>query len=234
MQGAELQQYDEPAPTAMSAWLKRIVVAIAIAILLAGLGYAVKALFSGSGPQKKAITTIKLLPDTPPPPPPPPKEPPKEQPKDQPKEIKEVPQPKPEQTPPAEVLKMEGAAGDGPSPFAAGAVSKEYTDGNVGTKIGGNGPSQASIVYANKAFNKLQEAINNEKDLSSAQYKVVVFLWVDKDGVVEKIDLRRGSGNADTDQLLKRALTALKSMGSAPPEGMPSPIKIEMTSKSSS
>ena len=38
---------------------------------------------------------------------------------------------------PAEALKMEGAAGDGPSPFQAGTVTNEYQGG---TTIGGKDP----------------------------------------------------------------------------------------------
>ena len=104
-------------------WLKRLAMAALVMALLAGIGYGIKKMMSGGAPHKKQITTIKLLPDTPPPPPPPPpKEPPKEQPKEQPKEAPKAPEPKPAETPPAENLKMEGPAGDGPSPFAAGAV----------------------------------------------------------------------------------------------------------------
>lgn len=217
-----------------STLVRNLIIGIVILAILGGVGYGIKKLLSTkSGPKKNSVTTVKILPDTPPPPPPPPpKEPPKEQPKDQPKEVKEVPQPKPDPAPPAEALKMEGAAGDGPSPFGAGAVSNDYKGGEVATKIGGNGPSQASIFYANKTFNRLQEAINNEKDLTTAQYRVVVYVWVDKDGTIQKIELKRGSGNADTDKLLRSALENIKSMNSPPPPDLPNPIKVEMVSKS--
>ena len=71
-------------------WLKRIAIGLIALLMLGGIGYGIKSLMSGTGEQKaKPKTTIKLIPDTPPPPPPPPpKEPPKEQPKEQPKEIK--------------------------------------------------------------------------------------------------------------------------------------------------
>ena len=84
-----------------SLWLKRAALILAAILVLAGLFYLGKALMSGGSTHKKAVTTVKLLPDTPPPPPPPPpKEPPKEQPKEV-KEVKEIQQPKQEQTPPA-------------------------------------------------------------------------------------------------------------------------------------
>ena len=79
-----------------SVWLKRVALILVAVLVLAGLFYLGKALMSGGSTHKKAVTTVKLLPDTPPPPPPPP---PKEPPKDQPKAVKEgkeVQQPKPD------------------------------------------------------------------------------------------------------------------------------------------
>ena len=110
--------YDDESESKASIWLKRALVALVAIGVLVGIGYGIKSLMSGGAPQKKQVTTIKLIPDTPPPPPPPPKEPPKEQPKpDAPKEVK-IEQPKPAETPPAEQIKMEGPAGDAPSAFA--------------------------------------------------------------------------------------------------------------------
>src|SRR5450830_1985255 len=171
MQDAEMHiEDDEQTPTAAAIWLKRIAIIVIAMLVLGLLGYMLKSLLSGGSSHKKAITTIKLLPDTPPPPPPPPKEPPKEQPKDQPKEVKEVPQPKPEQTPPAEVLKMEGAAGDGPSPFAAGAVNNEYQGGEVGTTIGGKKSMSAFAWYTGQVKSRIEDALAAEKGLSGAKY----------------------------------------------------------------
>jgi len=233
MQDAEYQQYDEPVPSATSVWIKRLVITLLIVVVLAGLGYAVKALFSGGGAQKKAITTIKLLPDTPPPPPPPPpKEPPKEQPKDQPKEIKEVPQPKPEQTPPAEVLKMEGAAGDGPSPFAAGAVSNEYAGGDVGTKIGGSASKYQFAWYTNLIKNQIEDALAKDKTLANGTYKIVVKIWIAANGRIQKYELTNPSGDATTDNSIKKALDAMPPLSDVPPGDMPQPVKLKITARS--
>jgi hypothetical protein len=153
-------------PSSGSIWLKRVALVLAGVLVLAGLFYLGKALMSGGSTHKKAVTTVKLLPDTPPPPPPqPPKEPPKEQPKEV-KEMKEIQQPKPDPSPPAEVLKMEGAAGDGPSPFAAGAVNSEYKGGDVGTKIGGRKGLAAFAWFTGQVKVKVEEALAADKDLS--------------------------------------------------------------------
>lgn len=232
MQDAEMHiEDDEQTPTAAAIWLKRIAIIVIALMVLGLLGYMLKSLLSGGSSHKKAITTIKLLPDTPPPPPPPPKEPPKEQPKDQPKEVKEVPQPKPEQTPPAEVLKMEGAAGDGPSPFAAGAVKDEYKGGEVGTKIGGKKGMGAYAWYTGQVKAGIEEALAADKELSTAQYRLVVFLWIGRDGRIERAELQGTSNNTKTDELIKKVLTAKAAAVEAPPEDMPQPVKLRITSK---
>ncbi|MFA6179400.1 MAG: TonB C-terminal domain-containing protein [Candidatus Methylopumilus sp.] len=231
MQSTDMPQFDEQEPSVAATWLKRIAIAVVIIIVIGALGYALKALMSGGGPQKKAITTIKLLPDTPPPPPPPPKEPPKEQPKDQPKEVKEVPQPKPEQTPPAEVLKMEGAAGDSPSPFQAGTVSNEYTGGEVGTKIGG-GPSKYQFAwYTNLIKNQIEDALAKDKALANGTYKIVVKLWIASTGRIQKYELAGSSGDAATDVLIKKALDEMPPLSDVPPGDMPQPVKLRITAR---
>jgi hypothetical protein len=232
MHNVDINHDDEQEPRAKAIWVKRVAIVLVVIIVLASLGYMVKGLFSGSSTGKKAVTTIKLLPDTPPPPPPPPKEPPKEVPKDQPKEVKEVPQPKPEQTPPAEVLKMEGAAGDGPSPFAAGTVNNEYKGGDVGTKIGG-GPSKYQFAwYTDLIKNKIEDAMAKDKVLANSAYKVVVKIWIASSGRIERYELVGTSGDSEKDMLLKKALDGMPPLLDSPPNDMPQPVKLRVTARS--
>lgn len=226
------QDEDEPRPSTMVVWLKRIAIIVALATVIGLLGYMMKSLFSGSAPHKKAVTTIKLLPDTPPPPPPPPKEPPKEQPKDQPKEVKEVPQPKPEETPPAEVLKMEGAAGDGPSPFAAGTVNNEYQGGDVGTKIGGGVNKYQFAYYTGLIKSQIEDALAKDKVLASGAYKVVVKVWIATSGRIQRYELVGSSGNAGTDALIRTALDGMPPLSEPPPSDMPQPVKLRVVARS--
>lgn len=232
MQNAEMHiDDDEKIPTATTVWLKRIAMILVAVVVLGLLGNMLKSLFSGGSSHKKAITTIKLLPDTPPPPPPP-KEPPKEQPKDQPKEVKEIPQPKPEQTPPAEVLKMEGAAGDGPSPFAAGAVNNEYKGGDVGTKIGG-GPSKYQFAYYTGLMkSRIEDAMAKDKVLASGAYKVVVKVWVATNGHIQRYELVGSSGDPGRDALIKKALDEMPALPEGPPSDMPQPVKLRISARS--
>jgi outer membrane biosynthesis protein TonB len=213
-----------------AAWLKRGLIVVLVLALLAGIGYGISKLMSGSAPHKKQITTIKLLPDTPPPPPPPPpKEPPKEQPKEQPKEVPKAPEPKPAETPPAENLKMEGPAGDGPSPFEAGAVNNDYKGGDVKT-IGSDGGAKFNW-YAGLVKSQIENAIERDKTLTQGQYKLVVTIWVKPNGDIEKLDVVQSDATPEIEQGIKAALDAMPSMREIPPEGMPQPIKLRISAR---
>lgn len=224
----DLMQDDELTSPA-KAWLKRVALLLVALLVLGAIGYGLKQLMSGGAPQKKHITTIKLLPDTPPPPPPPPpKEPPKEQPKEQPKEIK-VEQPKPAETPPAENLKMEGPAGDGPSPFEAGAVNNDYAGGDVKT-IGSDGGLKFNW-YAGLVKSEIERALQKNKKLTNGQYKLVVTIWVKPNGDVDKLEFVQSDAQDGVEQAVKEALDAMPAMREAPPEGMPQPIKLRITAR---
>ncbi|GAB7564394.1 hypothetical protein LG202_24330 [Methylobacillus methanolivorans] len=206
-------------------------IVVGVMVMLA-LGYGIYSLLSSKpGPKKPPVTTVKLLPDTPPPPPPPPKEPPKEQPKEEPKEIK-VEQPKPVEAPPEpQNLKMEGEAGDAPSAFGAGKVTSDYSGGDVGVKIGGSKGLSAYAWYTNQIKSSIENAIAEQPELAKEQYRIVVELWLAKDGRVEKIELLNGSGEEKKDGLLRKALQSIKRMPEAPPEDMPQPVKLRITAK---
>jgi membrane protein involved in colicin uptake len=186
-------------------------------------------MMSGGAPQKKHVTTVKLIPDTPPPPPPPPpKEQPKEQVKEQPKEIK-VEQPKPAETPPAETLKMEGPAGDGPSPFQAGAVSNDYKGGDVKT-IGSDGGAKFNW-YAGLVKSQIEATIEKEKKLTVGQYKLVVSVWLKPNGDLDRLDLVQSDASPEIEQTLKSALENMPPMREAPPQDMPQPIKLRISAR---
>jgi len=220
---------DDDEESKSSVWLKRGAIGLVALLVIGGIGYGIKSLMSGGTPHKKQVTTIKLIPDTPPPPPPPPpKEPPKEQVKEQPKEIK-VEQPKPAETPPAENLKMEGAAGDGPSPFAAGAVSNEYKGGEVKT-IGSDGGAKFNW-YAGILKNQIQDALEKDKQLKESQYKLIVSVWLKPNGDIEKLEWSGSDAEPEILQAVKSALDNMPAMREAPPEGMPQPIKLRITAR---
>lgn len=216
-------------------WVKRIAIIVVVIAVLVGIGYGLKGLLKGGEVKKQGPTKIQLkdLPP-PPPPPPPPKEQPKEQPKDQPKEAPKEPEPKPvEAPPPTDTIKMDGPTGDGPSQFGAGAVTNENKSGNTGPVIGKPGAAQF-YSYTNKIKSRIEDALNSDKDLYSASYRVEVYIWLTVDGRIDKLELHKPSGAAATDELIRTALTTVKSIGESPPADMPQPVKLRITSKAAS
>lgn len=229
MQSALIDNSLQP-PGLARRWAVRAAWLLAIALVLGLIAYGVQSLLGGHAPAKKTVTKIKLLPDTPPPPPPPPpKEPPKEQVKEQPKEIKL--EPKQEAPKEAPALKTDEAPSDsGTGAIASGAVQSE-TDKPGGTVIGARKSLSAFAWYTGKLKTQIEDAIAEQSELGNAQYRMVVFVWLARDGRVERSELQGSSGNANTDALLRTALASLKSLGEAPPEDMPQPVKLRIISK---
>ena len=205
-------------------WLRRIALGVGLLLVLGAIGLALKSLMTGGTNPKKVATTIKIMPDTPPPPPPPPKEPPK----DQPKEVK-VEQPRPQETPqpPAEALKMEGAAGDSPSPFQAGTVTNEYKGG---TTIGGK---DQFAWFTGLLKGQIENALAKEKELAKGDYRLVIKVWIARSGKIERFELEESSGNMQTDGLIKTALNDIAPLSEPPPENMPQPVRLRITARSS-
>lgn len=221
---------DQEQVPAARVWITRIALLLLILAILAGIGYGIKKLLGGGPTHKKQITTVKLLPDTPPPPPPPPpKEPPKETPKEQPKEAPKEPEPKPAETPPAETLKMEGAAGDGPSPFQSGAVNNEYKGGAVAT-IGSDGGVKYRW-YAGLVKSQIERAIERDKKLTQGQYKIVVSVWLKPNGQFERLSVEQSDTTPEIEQGIREALNDLPAMQESPPENMPMPIRLRISAK---
>lgn len=234
----EIDSMSEPVqPSAARVWITRIVIVLLVLAVLAGIGYGLKKLFSGGQPHKKQITTVKLLPDTPPPPPPPPpKEPPKETPKEQPKEAPKEPEPKPAEAPPAESLKMEGAAGDGPSPFQSGAVNNEYKGGDLttGPKIGGKKNMAAFAWFTSKVDAQIKRTLAAESGLNKAKYQVEVRVFLNAHGDIDHAELIDSTGDKETDALIRKVLAHVPPIGESAPEDMPRKVVIRVTSQNMS
>jgi protein TonB len=214
-------------------WPMRVTFAAVAVALLIGAGLLVSSLLDAPAGPKRQVARISILPDTPPPPPPPPKEEKKpEPPKEEPKQVlreepirQEVPKAEPQQ------LKMEGAAGDGPSAFGAGKVTQEYVGGPTGSgTIGGLG-RLAMNSYANAATRALNEHLNRESELRQRSYKVDVNVWLGPDGRLQRVELVGSSGDTELDDKLLRHLRRFPGTGSAPPERMPMPLRVAVTSR---
>lgn len=214
----ELERSDASRRWRMIGGALLVVTAVAVVIyLLQGMGK--------SGPvQHKQVTRITVLPDTPPPPPPPP---PKEQPKES-KDIKQD-QPRPVELPQeAQQLKMEGAAGDGPSPFAAGAVANDYIGGKVGD---GSGGGMQFAFFSNALQRHIQDELARDRKIKLRDYRITVKVWISPDGAIRRAELTDSTGNPDTDSAIRAALTSLGPMRTAVPDNLPQPIKLRITNR---
>lgn len=217
-----------------------VIAAVVVALLATGgLAWWLKSQLSAPSAAKRQVARITILPDTPPPPPPPPR--PKDEPKPPPRDDNKPPPPdlapKPQQAPAAanEPIKMEGAAGSGDSPFAAGTVSNDYKGGPP--TVGASAPGGGSVVdraqerfYAQSARQLLQGEI--ERTLRSETTELVIgfSLWVDRSGAIQQVQLQP-SGNAQHDAALEAALDDTRRTFKLPqpPAGLTQPMRFRLT-----
>lgn len=229
------QDMDRGSQVAEEGGAKRFIVPAVLVLALVAGGLLVRSMMGkgGDGPKRQTVK-IAVLPDTPPPPPPPPKEEKKPEPK--PEENKPQPQEqKPVETPPEpQQLKMEGAAGDGPSAFSAGNVSSEYKGGAIGTGSGGGsvGDRLAASSYGNVVKREIDTYLQRQAPLKRAgDYAVPIMIWVRADGSLERFKLVGSTGNSETDQLIQEAMSRFPGFRNPPPSNLPQPISLKMTNR---
>lgn len=228
-------ELDRDATDASEGGIKRFFVPALLVLALVAGGFLVRSMMGkgGDGPKRQNVK-IAVLPDTPPPPPPPPKEEKKPEPK--PDENKPQPQEqKPVEAPPEpQQLKMEGAAGDGPSAFSAGSVNSEYKGGAIGSGAGGGtlADKLAFNSFGNSARREVNDFLNKDQNLRrSGDYKLPVSLWVRADGSIERFELDATSGNPDIDNRLRQALGQFRGFRTPPPAGLQQPIRLQVTNR---
>lgn len=207
--------------------------------LLAGALALVLAACGDAPPPPRRMQTVKLLPDTPPPPPPKPEEKKPEQPPKEDKPQPQVPQVKPVEAPQPQALRSDEAAGDGAgNGLVAGAVNQDYNGERVGsgTTIGAvpaddGAVRLAAASFANSTTRALNEYLARERELRRADYRVKVNLWLSASGALQRIELVEGTGDAETDQALRSALARFPGAGTAPPDRMPQPLRLQVTNR---
>jgi protein TonB len=199
-------------------WLQRLALAFGMFAFVGVVAWAGFNLSHGTTGPARQVARIALLPDTPPPPPPPPPEKPKIEPKNEFKQ--QADKPKTPTPPEPQQLKMEGQAGEGPSPFAAGKVENEYIGGDIG-----NG--QRFAAYVGRVAQLIQD------EISKHNLKVVgarVYLWLTPQGTVERYEVS-GAGSAEIERQLRTAVANLGKLPEAPPQDMPMPMGLEISER---
>ena len=193
---------------------------------------AVRHLVAESRPPVRQIARVALLPDTPPPPPP--KVERKEEPRPEPRPQPQVKQPQPEVRPAPAPLKMEGAAGNGPSAFAAGPVTQDYRGGPP--VIGGAGGEPAvdraqQRLYANGVRQALHDEMERQLGPEAPDVEAQIALWIGADGRIARWELQGPhSPELDLDQALRRCAQALQF---SPPQAVPQPMRFRVSLRAS-
>lgn len=214
-------------------WLRHLPVLIGLALTLAIVVavYMLQDIFKKPVQQKKQVQQVTMIQPPPPPPPPPPEQKPPE-PEPEPEKLPEPepePEPKPEeaQEPPGEELGVDADGTAGSDGF--GLIGKKGGRGLLGGS-GGN----AILWYGGQVKRGLEEALQKllDETARNAGYTVYLKVWVNTDGSVNRAELAQASGKKEVDESMKAALEKLSfTLPKPPPENMPQPIKIRLTSK---
>ena len=216
--------------------MNRKVIAIAGVIFLViaiGMIFAIQSLIGEEvGSVKKPTQTIVAI--TPPPPPPPPpevEEPPPEVEEeveipDEPEEAPDAPDEMADEPPMGEDLGIDADGVAGADGF--GLVGKK---GGRGLLSGGAGDKQRFDFYASSVQQDLFEHLSENKEIRRNKYSVIVHLWVNSSGKVNKIKLVKSTGISELDSALRGVLAQINEVNSAPPQGMPQPIRLRITSR---
>ena len=77
----------------------------------------------------------------------------------------------------------------------------------------------------------IQDALAGNDGLQGATYKIVVRVWLNEDGSIKRTDLVNSSGDEKTDSSLRQALKDLPKLAEVPPEDLPQPIRLRITSR---
>ncbi len=217
------------------AWLRRlpVLLGIGLSLLLLLAIYIVHSQFQKPPQTKKVVQQITMIQPPPPPPPPPEVKPPepeiKEEKLEEPIPEKE-PEPAPEEAnePPADEL---GLDADG----AAGSDAFGLAAHKGGRSILGGSPGSTILWYGGQIQRHLEDELQSllaDSAAMKSSFNVILEVWVDADGRISRSELSSGSGKADVDQAIRAALPRLRaSIGKPPPENMPQPVKIRVTTR---
>lgn len=214
-------------------WLRNLPVlaGIVLILLIVFAIYLLQDTFKKPSHPKKQVQQITMI-QPPPPPPPPPPEQKAPEPEPEPQKLPEPeaePEQKPEEAeePPGEELGVDADGTAGSDGF--GLLGRKSGRG----LLGGNG-GNAIRWYGGQIKKGLEEALQNllDESVRNASYTLYLKVWVNDDGSVNRAELAQGSGNPAVDGGIRTALSKLSfSLPKPPPETMPQPVKIHLTSK---
>jgi len=215
-------------------WLRNLplLIGIVFALIIAIGIYFLQGMFEKPAQVKKQVQQITMI--QPPPPPPPPEQKPPE-PEPEPEKLTEPepekePEPAPEQSeePAGEELGVDAEGGAGSDGF--GLIGKKGGRG----LLGGSGGS-AILWYGGQVKRGLEEELQKslaDSPASKASYSVQLQVWVNADGSVSRAELVNSSGKPEVDKAIRVSLAGIRfTLPKPPPENMPQPLKVRVTSR---
>ncbi|MGZ8181912.1 MAG: TonB family protein [Methylobacter sp.] len=216
-------------------WLRNLplLIGIVLTLVIAVAVYFLQDMFQKPAQTKKQVQQITMIQPPPPPPPPPEQKPPEPEP-----EPEKLPEPEPEKEPEPAPEESEQPAGEELGVDAEGGAGSDGF-GLIGKKggrglLGGTGGS-AILWYGGQVKRSLEEVLQNKLANTSAgasAYTVQLNIWIASDGSVNRVELASSSGKPDVDQAIRAALPSVRfSLPKPPPENMPQPLKIRVTSR---
>jgi protein TonB len=191
-------------------------------VLIAGFVWFVHSMMASKGSKKeRRIQTVQIIRPPPPPPqdqpPPPPEKTEEPLPKDEPE-----PAPKDEPAPSQSLgIDAAGSAGGDAFGLAARAGGSDL--------IGGSG-NAVFAWYTNRLKDAVLERLSGDVHLGSRKFSVSVRVWIEADGRIKEVKLTSTTGNAELDQRITVALSALTRLSDAPPLEMPQPVNLKIVS----
>ncbi len=210
--------------------LRLMLIGIGVILAVAALIAVARSLATDSPQRVRQVARISVLPDTPPPPPPPPQR--KEEPKPEQRQtvqpLRDAPQAPKADAP----IKMEGAAGDGPSAFAAGDVSQEYKGGTPTIGGAASAPGIADRaqerLYANSVRQMLRDEIERQLGAEAGELTSSFLIWIAADGRIDRFELDPGV-TPEKDTSMRLALEASSRSLRLPPPPSTAPMRFRLT-----
>lgn len=218
----------QPAPKKK---LIRSLPVLIVAAVLTVVSTAIVALIIGfqeeAPVKRKMVQQISLI--QPPPPPPKIEQPPPPPQEEEVKLDEQEPDPEPvpdtaaDQPPAGELLGLDADGGAGGDAF--GLIGKK---GGRSLLSGGGNPF---AWYAGILQQDILERLYSEDRVRKKKYSVRVKLWITPEGAVKKFELVDSSGNREVDESLRIALADIDRVRELPPQEMPQPIRVRISSR---
>lgn len=200
---------------------------LVVVLVGAGLVAFVKSMLVTPSPSKKMIQQISLIQ---PPPPPKIEKPPEPEIKE---EVKlEEPEPTPEEAP--DPLADDAPMGDDLALDADGVAGGDAF-GLLGKKGGrdliGSSGGNPFAWYAASIQGDIIDYLSEQSDIRKARYTVKVRLWIDDNGRIMRSQLLTSTGDKEMDGKLAMALQSIDKLRDKPPQDLPQPVNIRITSR---